>query len=166
MKKLGLVQEEQFDLAMALINEAKAHLKAQGIDQWQNGYPDEMCIHQDIQNQKGYFFMEDEEVIGYLVIDYDGETSYEDLKGEWHTEKPYVVVHRMAFTSDLRGKGFSTAAFDLVAEKARQDGIHSFRVDTDNDNQKMKHVLEKNGFTYCGTIWFDNSEKIAFDKVI
>lgn len=42
--------------------------------------------------------------------------------------------------------------------------ISNFRVDTDSDNKKMQHILKKNGFDYCGTIWFDNSEKIAFDK--
>lgn len=39
-------------------------------------------------------------------------------------------------------------------------------MDTDNDNQIMKHLLEKNGFQFCGTICFDNSEKIAFEKLI
>lgn len=43
--------------------------------------------------------------------------------------------------------------------------VGSFRVDTDEDNHIMKHILSKNGFTYCGTIWFDNSVKIAYEKV-
>lgn len=69
----GTVRE--LDAAMALIDQAKAFLRAQGVDQWQSGYPD-------------------------------------------------------------------------------------------RDNRVMRHLLEKNGFTYCGTIRFDNSEKIAFEKVL
>lgn len=30
----------------------------------------------------------------------------------------------------------------------------------------MQRVLEKQGFTYCGTVCFDNSEKIAFEKLL
>ena len=56
--------------------------------------------------------------------------------------------------------------FELVGQMSLEKGVHSFRVDTDADNQKMRHVLQKNGFTYRGTIWFDNSEKIAFDKTL
>jgi hypothetical protein len=30
----------------------------------------------------------------------------------------------------------------------------------------MRHVIEKMGFTYCGTVIFANSPKIAFQKCI
>ena len=40
--------------------------------------------------------------------------------------------------------------------------MESFRIDTDENNEVMKHLLTKNGFTYCGTIWFDNSVKTAY----
>ena len=97
-------------------------------------------------------------------MDFDGEPAYKDIQGKWNTSENYVVVHRMAFTDNARGKGISGIAFRLVEELSRKRGISSFRVDTDAGNKKMQHVLQKNGFTYCGTIWFDNSEKIAFDK--
>lgn len=107
MITLRLAIEHEADTAMEIIDMAKAHLKDQGIDQWQTGYPDK-----------------------------------------------------------ARGKGLSTDAFRLAEELSKARGIDSFQVDTDADNQKMQHVLKKNGFEYCGTIWFDNSEKIAFDKLI
>lgn len=40
------------------------------------------------------------------------------------------------------------------------------KVDTDADNKMMQQALKKFGFTYCGTVCFDNSEKIAFEKLI
>lgn len=30
----------------------------------------------------------------------------------------------------------------------------------------MKHLLKKNGFEYCGTVYFANSEKIGYEKLI
>lgn len=48
---------------------------------------------------------------------------------------------------------------------SRRRGVHACRVDTDADNGKILNILKKNGFAHCGTIWFDNSEKVAFDKV-
>ena len=162
--KLVLTQENDFATAMQMINDAKKYLHDCRVDQWQNGYPDEDCIRADIRNHKGYFAEEDGRKIGYLCIDYDGEPAYAHLKGTWGTAEPYVVVHRMAFSAGMRGKGSSSAVFRLVEELSRQKGVRSFRVDTDDDNHKMKHILDKNGFTYRGTIWFDNSVKIAYDK--
>ncbi len=165
--KIRLALESEFSIAMDMINMAKKHLKDQGIDQWQTGYPDEECIRNDIKSSKGFFFVDDNELlVGYVCIDFDGEPAYDHLNGSWSSDAPYVVAHRMAFTDAARGKGISQIAFALIEDYARNKGISSFRVDTDADNKKMRHILEKFGFIYRGTIWFDNSEKIAFDKSI
>lgn len=156
------------NLAMEIINQAKAYLKEQGIDQWQTGYPNLEVILGDIANQRGYFILEGDRVFGYACIDYEGEPAYKELKGDWLSgdDTPYVVVHRMAFAKESRGKGLANVAFRLVEEQAKEKGISSFRVDTDEANKIMQHVLKKNGFAFCGVIWFDNSEKIAFEKRI
>ena len=164
--KLQIVKKENFELAMNMINAAKQHLKEQGINQWQNGYPDEDCIYRDIINQKGYFLSDGTEAFGYLCIDFDGNPAYDELNGEWLSGGQYVVVHRLALSNQARGKGISSAVFQLVEQYALEKGITAFRVDTDAGNQKMQHILKKNGFAYCGTIWFDNSEKIAFEKIL
>ncbi len=158
------MKPSQVPTAMEIIDGAKAHLNAQGIDQWQAGYPDLPCLERDAEHQTGYFVQEGSEILGYLCIDFDGEPAYETLQGTWANSGPYVVVHRMAFTESARGKGISQQVFSLVEAMSAQKGIYYFRVDTDGDNTKMQHVLKKCGFTYRGTIWFDNSEKIAFDK--
>lgn len=150
--------------AMDMINSAKKLLHDEGVDQWQNGYPDEECIRQDIVNGKGYFAEEAGRKLGYICIDFDGEPAYDHLNGEWGTGEPYVVAHRMAFAADARGKGLSETLLAKAGELAKERGVHSFRVDTDDDNARMKHILGKLGFTYRGTIWFDNSVKIAYDK--
>lgn len=150
--------------AMSMIDSAKKLLHDEGVDQWQNGYPDEACIRQDIQDGKGYFAVSGTRKLGYLCIDFGGEPAYEHLQGEWGTQEPYLVVHRMAFSSEARGRGLSEAVLSAAGEFARRKGVYSFRVDTDEDNARMKHILGKLGFAYRGTIWFDNSVKIAYDK--
>lgn len=157
--------EEAF-IAMEIIDMAKEHLRQQGIDQWQTGYPDQACIERDMLAEKGYFLVDDEKIIGYLCIDFGGEPAYDDLQGEWSSDGDYVVVHRMAFADSARGRGISTQAFRLVEAFSKERGVNAFRVDTDADNLKMRHILAKCGFSYRGKIWFDNSEKIAFDKLL
>lgn len=164
--KLTLAKASPSELsdAMYMIDSAKKLLHDEGVDQWQNGYPDEACIQQDLENGKGYFAVASGEKLGYLCIDFDGEPAYENLQGEWGSDEPYVVVHRMAFSPEARGKGLAEETILRVGEFALERGVRSFRMDTDEDNARMKHILAKLGFTYRGTIWFDNSIKIAYDK--
>ncbi len=151
---------------MEIIGQDKAFLKGNGVDQWQSGYPDEACIRQDIEAGKGYVCAEDGGVVGYLCIDFDGESAYNDLRGAWLSEGPYVVVHRLALSDAVKGRGFAALAFRQAEEIARDAGIGSLKVDTDADNRIMKHLLEKNDFTCCGKIVYDSSDKIAFEKLL
>ena len=72
----------------------------------------------------------------------------------------------MAICGEYRGQGIASIAFRLTEKLCIQKGIYSVRVDTDENNTIMRHVLSKNGFNYCGTIWFDNNEKYAYEKIL
>ncbi len=60
----------------------------------------------------------------------------------------------------------SNIIIQLVEQLCKQNGVDSIRADTDNENKIMQHILQKNGFVYCGTIWFAGSDKLAFEKVL
>ena len=153
MRRLRVAALSEVELAMDIINQAKAHLRAQGIDQWQTGYPDRDCLERDVRTGKGYFLEEDGIPLGYLCVDFDGEPAYDHLNG-------------LALSDAARGRGAAGTAFQLVEDLCRDRGVREFRVDTDAGNHKMQHILAKQGFQYRGTIRFDNSEKIAYEKLL
>lgn len=160
--------QEQLNIALDMIEQGRTYLKNQGIDQWQNGYPNAESIQQDIDNQKGYFLTDGEHDLAYLCMDFSGEPAYNDIKGAWLTDDnaQYMVIHRLAFHESYRGKGLATTVFQLAGEFCKEHGVNSIRVDTDSDNKIMQHTLKKAGFTYCGTIWFAGGDKVAFEKVL
>ena len=104
MRRLRAAALSEVELAMDIINQAKAHLRAQGIDQWQTGYPDWDCLERDVRTGKGYFLEEDGIPLGYLCVDFDGEPAYDHLNGTWAWEEPYVVAHRLALSDAARGR--------------------------------------------------------------
>ncbi len=158
--------KDDVEHVMQIIETAKKHLKEQGIDQWQDGYPDIACITADAETGKGYFFKEDGEVLGYICIDFDGEPAYDTLEGEWACDEKYVVGHRMAMSEKSRGKNYSSEVFSLLEQLAKENGVNYLRVDTDEDNKKMQHVFIKNGFVRRGKVWYNETEKVGFDKRI
>ena len=164
---LKAVAANEAPVAIAFIDEAKAFLRSMGVDQWQNGYPSADTIKEDIARGIGYFLMAGERPLAYMCIDLGGEMAYDGLDGHWLIDtRAYGVLHRLAMGKRSRGKGAATIAIQLAEELMKCRRMESFRIDTDENNEVMKHLLHKNGFTYCGTIWFDNSVKIAYEKLL
>lgn len=169
MYGLRVAEISELPRAMDLIDQAKRYLKEQGVDQWQKGYPDEACLRGDLAGRKGYFMVDENGgIAAYMCVDFDGEPAYDGLKGEWKTgeSRDYAVVHRLAVDGSRRGKGLAGRAFALVEQLCADRQVLSIRVDTDADNRIMRRVMDRNGFEYCGVIRFDNSDKIAFEKII
>lgn len=164
MYSLELAQPKDVAACYEIIQTAKKFQREQGFIQWTDDYPNESTILNDAQTKKGYILAANNEIAGYLCIDFSGEPAYEKIEGNWNTELPYAVIHRMAFSGKFRGKGLSSIALALVEKLCLSKNVNSIRVDTDLQNKRMQHILEKSGFTRCGIIIFQGSEKMAYDK--
>ncbi len=157
-------RQKELAVCMEIIGDGRRFQNEQGFVQWTDDYPDEETIRNDIKNKTGYLLKTGEGAAGYLCIDFAGEPDYADIRGEWRTAEPYAVVHRLAFRREFRGMGLSNAAFAQTERLCAENGIRSIRVDTDMQNRRMRHILEKNGFVCCGMISFRGTAKLAFDK--
>lgn len=164
MKTLELAQTRDLDTCVGIIDAGRAFQREQGFTQWTDDYPNAGIIREDIQRQKGYVLKSDGCIAGYMCIDFDGEPAYADIQGQWQTEEPYAVVHRMAFRAASRSQGLADITFRLIEELCLARGIRSIRVDTDFPNLRMQHILTKNGFINRGVIVFQGSGKLAYDK--
>ncbi len=156
----------EIDTYLQIIEDAKNFQKEQGFTQWTNEYPNMETISNDIRSKKGYVLKKDGQIAGYMCIDFDGEPAYQHIQGQWLTTKAYAVIHRMAFSSEFRNLGISTAAFQMIEQLCLSKNITSIRVDTDFGNKRMQHILAKNGYSNCGTVIFQGSSKIAYEKVL
>ncbi len=150
-----------------IIGDAKAHLAASGIDQWQSGYPDRENMAEDIASGEAYVLESSGRVAATVTVSFAGEPSYRDLKGgEWATGDSYGVIHRMAMSRAFRGSGLSARLFAEVERLCRERGVEAVKADTHPDNRQMRHLMEKNGYAFRGTIFFQGGDKLAYEKVL
>ena len=161
--KLRLATENEVDKCYQCIEDARAYQKSLGFVQWNSNYPTKQLIFDDVKMHIGYVFTNDNEILGYCCIIMGDEPAYKNIDGKWKTDRAYAVVHRMAFSKDARGKHLSKDAFNLIKELCLSNNIDAIRIDTQDDNVVMKHVLAREGFEYCGIIQFDGSPKIAYE---
>ena len=168
--KIRLSTPQDIPMIMKLINEAKAYFKKQGIDQWQDGYPNEESIYQDILLKQSYLLEHHHDIIGTFCLSYALETVYEAIEeGSWLSSKPYVTLHRIAISSKEKGKNYASYILEYIYQQALSQHIHALRVDTHEDNLSMQHMLLKNGFTYCGIIYLESCKdlkhkRLAYEK--
>lgn len=145
------------------IEDARAYHRSLGFEQWHPDYPTLQTILDDIAQNVGYAFADERGVIGYCCIIIGEEPAYRQIEGAWKTNRPYAVVHRMAFSSRARGGGLSKEAIHLIQAFCRSHHISAIRVDTQEENKVMQHILAREGFGYCGLIQFDGGPKLAYE---
>ena len=150
---------------VAVIESARAFLKAQEIDQWQkSAYPAAADVRSDIENNVAYVLKVDGKVAAYAAVMTGFDHAYDLIHGAWRNDShDYVTVHRMAVSTAFRGQalgqGFLTSVFETFST------YQDFRVDTHPDNQIMQHILTKLGFEKCGVVMFEGA-RWAYQKVL
>ena len=140
--------------------------KQDGSEQWQNGYPNEQTVHDDITNGYANVLVDNNVIIAYAAIIFDVEPAYNNIKGRWLTNDDYVVVHRVATSNAVKRKGVATNLFKMVEDLCIEQKVYSIKVDTNFDNVPMLKILDNLNYTYCGEIFFGNSPRKAYEKVI
>jgi GNAT superfamily N-acetyltransferase len=153
---------------MKIIRQAQEYMRENRLDQWQDGYPDENQIKDDIVKGCGYVLLDGTVTAGTAAIFFDGETSYDRIyQGQWLTEGEYAAVHRVAVSSAYRNKGAAVTMMKHIEKLCLKRGVYSIKIDTHEDNRPMRRFLEKCGFIYCGVIYLnDGSKRLAYEKIL
>jgi RimJ/RimL family protein N-acetyltransferase len=168
-----LAEPKDLPAIMLIIGQAQNALRVLGIDQWQNGYPGESVLASDIAAGQCYVSVENDEVMGLVVITFKPEACYKLITdGQWLTSgESYAVLHRMAVHDAVKRSGVAHEMAQLAEKLCQGRGVKAIRADTHCGNLPMQRFLQKNGFTYCGLVdlgrnYPGDSIRMAFEKVI
>jgi len=134
-------------------------------NQWgPTSWPPEELVRRDIAQGKSHVCEHDGRIVGVFFYDFglDIEPTYASIEnGTWLDAGPYGVVHRVASDGSVKGVGSTCLnwAFDQCGH---------LRIDTHGDNTVMQRLLEKLGFTHCGTIFVEEDDypRLAFEKTV
>jgi GNAT superfamily N-acetyltransferase len=166
---------------MAIFDEARRTIAALGIDQWQDGYPNTSVIESDVEKEYSHCaeLISDSTsaVCATFALVGDGDPCYDKIfDGAWLTNAGtsslgrdigYLAIHRVAISVSCRGCGIASQIMAFASDYAKKLGKNSLRIDTHEGNVVMRRMLEKQGFTHCGTIYLANGDKrVAYEKVL
>ena len=74
---------------MEIISQAKAQMRRLGSGQWTDDYPSHQHIAKDISDGHGYVMTDDDGVVAYMAISFDGEPAYAR-----HVRRENTIRHR------------------------------------------------------------------------
>ena len=138
-----------------------------GIDQWDDSYPNTEIISEDLNVSTYYVAEIDGTIIGGINIDKNQDDTYLDLDWEDKSDT-FLVVHRLGvkeeFWNKKIGKYLMLFAEKLVMEK----GLKSIRLDTYSGNPKAMEFYRRLGYAELGSIDLkaDKDKYYCFEKII
>ena len=137
---------------MPIYEVAKMKMREDGnMHQWSDKYPDEETLLYDINRGELYIACADE-IYGVFMLSFSGEETYEEIQGAWLNDEPYAVIHRIASLG--KGRNLLKDAIDFAFASTE-----NIRIDTHEDNNIMRTLLNKLGFTYTGIIHLKSGDE-------
>ena len=164
---IRLASEKDVKSILEIIKDAKAFLKENNVNQWQDNYPNEDTIINDI-NKKQLYVYEEKEVLAFIAIIEGIEETYNIIyDGKWLNDDSYLTIHRIAVKKEARHCNIASKLFMYAIEYANKRNIKSIRVDTHKDNIVMQKLILKHDFKKCGYIYLkDHSPRLAYERLV
>lgn len=149
----------------ALTAECVAQMRAQGIEQWDEVYPDGPLIAQDIATGTLHVLDGPDGVIGCVTVDDRPDPLWQGL--HWSADsKPFAAVHRLMVRPSCQGRGLARRLMSHAELNARGQGCRSIRLDTFTKNPAALALYEKLGYRLTGTALMRKGEFVGFEKLL
>ena len=150
---ISLGKPNEVDEITALTKACGKHMRDNGIDQWDENYPDRSNIENDIACQTLFAYRDENKIIGIVVLNETQDEEYSDI--EWLTKpgSKNLVVHRLAVLPGYQGRGIARTIMDHAEQFAATNGYESIRLDTFSQNPRNQRFYTNRGYTDLGPVY-------------
>lgn len=164
---IRLIEKNDIERLLEIKEQAVLFMKKSNqYVQWNDSYPCRDTYISDLEKKIGYVLVNQSQVEGYFSLSFGVDESYEIVyEGEFKTQKPYGVIHRLMVSDKLRGKNISEFLIEAAFDICRENGISSIRIDTHKDNIPMTKAIISMDFDYAAIIKVaDGTERMAYER--
>ena len=152
---------------MKMYNSCVGGMLKNGIDQWDESYPNTEIISDDLK-LGSYFVAElNGKIVGGVNIDQQQDPTYLNIKWKDNSNQ-FLVVHRLGVQEENWGDGIGKALMMFSEELVKEHGLSSIRLDTYSGNPKAIEFYLRLGYNELGTIDLKPNKKKyhCFEKII
>lgn len=152
-----------------IIEMARKSLYDDGIDQWQKTNPNEDIIREQIGKDDAYVFEKNGKVLAYAYV-FDGvDPSYTIHEDKFKSDS-YFVIHTLMVDNGGSVSKLGTKFMEALIDFTQKSGKKAIRIDTHEDNFRMRGLLHKFSFEEIGIVQIDEDgipkDRICYEKVL
>ncbi|MBD5494215.1 MAG: GNAT family N-acetyltransferase [Lachnospiraceae bacterium] len=134
-----------------LITKAIAHMKENGIEQWDELYPTKDDFMDDIRNNQLTVGCIENQIAVVFTINQAYDEEYEN--GKWkEPEKSFNVVHRLCVHPKFQNMGIARQAMDYIEKQTLSEGKRAVRLDVYSKNTYANKLYLGRGYQKVGEV--------------
>jgi len=153
---------EELDTILDLTRACGKHMRENGIDQWDENYPDRKSLQLDIQTRTLFAFREDDQVLGIVVLNENQDPEYKEINWSTNESDRNIVVHRLAVAPEHQGKGIARKLMDFAENWAKENNFDAIRLDTFSQNPRNQRFYKKRGYTELGSVFLSYKKDFPY----
>ena len=160
---IRVAADDDVRVAMELVRACIVEMRRDGIDQWDDLYPDEMTLRADIRERTMYVTSDDAGVCGTFVLNEYQLPEYVDAF--WTiTDTPVAVVHRLMVHPRKQHQGIARQLMDAAELHALALGFGAIRLDAFAHNPRALRLYEYLGYRDAGGVMLRKGLFRCFEK--
>ncbi len=148
----------------SLVQNAILKMKENGIEQWDELYPNKEVLEEDIQKEQMTLLVDENKIAAIYVLSEDCDEGYND--GKWkYPDSKFCVIHRLCVNPEYQNKGIAKKCVLNIENECRKNGYKTIRLDSFVENPFAAKLYEKLGYECVGKTkfrkgWFDLREHL------
>jgi len=141
------------DEIIALTRACGRHMRDNGIDQWDEDYPDIDSIKNDLKTETLFTYSENDKILGIVVLNENQDEEYAEIKWSTSSGQRNIVVHRLAVLPEHQGRGIARKLMDFVEQYSKDQRYDAIRLDTFSQNPRNQQFYENRGYDKLGSVY-------------
>lgn len=157
---------EDVSSIMEIIKEAAKDMDSKGIFQWDEIYPTEDVIRQDISDNNLYVYCShDGNIQAIIVLNEFYDKEYEDLTWDYNSGK-HLIIHRLCVHPKYQGMHTAHKLIDFAEDFAKKHSYTSIRLDAFIPNKRACGMYDRLGYVKRGIVKFRKGDFYCYEKGI
>lgn len=173
LRPLGIAD---LDVLVALFARVVSSMREEGIDQWDELYPDRDVLERDLRAGEGFALFPviqgagnplraAEEPAAYVALNGEESPEYSGVSWSLADESP-LVIHRLCVDPRYRGRGAAKRLLSFAEDFAARGGRRSIRLDAFSLNPAALALYESLGYGRRGEVFFRKGRFVCFEKIL
>jgi len=162
---LRLATDDDLAPLLALKDACIARIRTDGIEQWDEVYPDAAVFARDLAAGTLHVLREGDGILGCVTLDTTHDPLWQGMA--WSAAgAPAAAVHRLMVHPAAQGRGLAKRLMAHAESLARTQGFRSIHLDCFTANPTALALYDRLGYRRTGTATMRKGPFVCFEKLL